>query len=86
MFFPFPVGFFHALAFVVLFFAFGQADVHFDVAAFVVHIERDEGIAAAFDFADLLFLAILALPFRTNCEIVGIIYNTIYLFICLLEF
>ena len=54
LFFPFPVGFFHALAFVVLFFAFGQADVHFDIAAFVVHIERDEGIAAAFDFADEL--------------------------------
>ena len=35
---------------------------------------------------DLLFLVILVLPFRTNCEIVGIIYNTIYLFICLLEF
>ena len=50
--FALPIGFFQALALVVLLFAFGQADVHFDKAAVVMQIERHDGVARALGFAD----------------------------------
>ena len=33
-------------------FAFCQADVHFDFAAVIVQVERDDGVTRAFGFAD----------------------------------
>ena len=36
----------------MLFFAFCQADVHFDFAAVIVQVERDDGVTRAFGFAD----------------------------------
>ena len=54
LFLTFPIGFFQALAFVVLFFTFGQADFHFDAAAVVMQIKRHNGVTRAFGFTDEL--------------------------------
>ncbi len=47
-----PVAFFDVGALVVLFFAFGKADFELGAATGPVEVERDEGVAGAFNLAD----------------------------------
>ena len=42
-------------ALVMFFFAFGEADIEFDTAAFVVHIQWHDSVTSALRFADKLF-------------------------------
>jgi hypothetical protein len=51
-FFALPITFFFSIALVMLFFAFGEANLYLDAAFGKVHIERHNGIACALYFGD----------------------------------
>jgi len=49
---PLPLSILFGLAFVMLLFAFGEADLELDPAVLEMQIERYEGVTGALDFAD----------------------------------
>lgn len=52
--FPNAVALLFSVTLVVLFFTLGQADFAFDASSEIVKVDRHQGIAGTFDFADQL--------------------------------